>query len=220
MSLSNEPLVNILFDLGNVLVPVHWERAIERISPHVSPDNAALLTQGVWAFQELVRDPATALETGQIEMDKFYRTVSTILGLRLSEEEFHDIWCDIFTLDEQMVELGTWLAQTYSTWLLSNTNAAHYQWIVRRFPRVVFYRAAALSYELGVMKPDTRYYELALRQFNIKPEQSVFIDDREENVEGALRLGIRGIVFKGVPALIRELSALGIKVPEDKGSNL
>lgn len=216
MKAKDNHITNILFDLGNVLVPVHWERAIEQLLPHLSPEKAELLRSDRSAFQELIREPAVALETGQLELAGFYRAVSEILGLALPMDEFHRIWCDIFSLDEGMVSLGERLARKYGTWLLSNTSAAHYQWIIHRFPRVAFYRAAALSYELGVMKPARVYYERALHRLDIEPEQSVFVDDLPENVEGAIRTGIHGIVFTGRADFVRELRILGIEVPYEE----
>ena len=56
-----------------------------------------------------------------------------------------------------------------------------------------------------VMKPDHRIFELALKRFGIKAEESVFIDDNPNNVRAANEMGIRGILFQSKEQLISEL---------------
>ena len=51
-------------------------------------------------------------------------------------------------------------------------------------------------------------------KFGIDPFQAVFIDDLTENVEGAVRAGITGIVFRNHNQLVQELQRLGVNVPE------
>jgi FMN phosphatase YigB (HAD superfamily) len=207
---------DILFDLGNVLVPVDWERAFQRLAPHLPRKMAHLLKEDRPAFVELFREPAIALETGKIDFQHFWTIMSNVLGIEINEADFRFIWCDIFTMDAEMVSLGEALSRNYGTWLLSNTCEAHYNWIMDRFPRVAFFRNAALSFELGVMKPSRRYYEEAIQKFRIEPASSVFIDDLKENVDGAISVGINGILFAGRKLLIQELLKLGVKLPDLK----
>lgn len=205
---------HILFDLGQVLVPFDWDRALQRILPHLSPRMADLLNGDKKAFIELFHEPATELEKGHMDFLEFTEIVSDILGVRLVPEEFRRIWCDIFQPDREMIALGGFLSTHYGTWLVSNTSEAHYRWIVEKFPEVSFYRDAALSFELGVMKPAREYYEQALERFDIDPATAVFIDDLEANVEGAVRSGMIGIVFQGRRELVRQLRDLQVIVPE------
>jgi glucose-1-phosphatase len=208
------PIQHILFDLGNVLVTVDWDRALGRLLPYLTPALAQLLNEDRKAFVGLIHEPGVALETGRIDFEEFHRQVCVTLDISMGLEQFRFIWCDLFRMDEGMVALGEHLEARYQTWLVSNTSQAHYRWIVEKFPRVVFYRGAALSFELGVMKPDREYYEKALKLFGIRAEHALFIDDLEENVAGAIRCGIQGIVFRGRDRLINELDRAGLYVPE------
>lgn len=58
-----------------------------------------------------------------------------------------------------------------------------------------FVRSHHVSYELGCRKPDARYFHLVLERMGCAPEALVFVDDREENVEAARRVGVRAILF-------------------------
>jgi HAD superfamily hydrolase (TIGR01509 family) len=204
-------ITDILFDLGNVLVRFDWDIALSRLEPRLSSDMASLLKEDKQAFKKLFYEPGNALESGEIDFEKFHRIMSARLAISIEEKEFCRIWCDIFELDEDMASLGEELSKDYGTWLVSNTSEAHYQWIINKFPRVLFYRDAALSFDLRVMKPSDKYYSLLIEKFGIDPARSVFIDDIQENVDGAVRAGMKGIVFRGRDRLVAELATMGVK---------
>jgi len=204
---------DILFDLGNVLAPFDWEIALRRLAPYLPADRARLLAEDKEGFKALFHAPTVALETGKIGFERFQSMMEKLLGARILPEEFHTLWCDIFRIDEAMVALGRFLSTHYRTWLVSNTSEAHYRWITAKFPRIAFYRGAALSYELGVMKPCIDFYNKVIERFDIDPGAAVFIDDLSENVEAAVRAGMYGIVFQGAEPLLRQLSELGVKAP-------
>ena len=207
---------NILFDLGNVLVRFDWDIALRRLSRYLPPELLRLLAEDKEAFKRLFHEPATSLEIGKIDFDRFHRIMSDRLGVNIGKADFYRIWCDIFELDEDMAALGMSLSKRYDTWLVSNTSQAHYEWIIEKFPGVLFYKDAALSFEFGVMKPSEKYYSQLIDKFCIDPGRSVFIDDLEENVDGAIRAGMAGIVFQGRRKLVVELEILGLNVAQEK----
>jgi putative hydrolase of the HAD superfamily len=207
---------HMLFDLGQVLVPFDRKRSYHRLLPHLSPEKREFVTLHRNDFEALIEQPAVDLETGRIDFKYFQEQVERVIETSLSTEEFRRIWCDIFWIDEEIVALGEFLSKRYGTWLVSNTSRAHYEWILEKFPRVVFYRDAALSYELGVMKPEKEYYQKALAQFRVDPAHCVFIDDLKENVDGAVAAGMSGIVFTHGAQLVEALKELGVECfPED-----
>lgn len=204
----------MVFDLGNVLVPVRRSRAVDKLEP-LLPENVRVSLRGdETALDRLIAGPLKRLETGAIEFDEFGSEAGEALGIDLSEHDFLTIWCDMFDLNPETTALGTALAQSYGTWLASNTSRVHYEWIVERFPEIRFYRDAALSYELGVMKPDEEYFHRALRKFGIEAHESVFIDDSDPNVQAARRVGMHAVVYREFNQLVRELTALGIAIPD------
>ena len=52
------------------------------------------------------------------------------------------------------------------------------------------------SYELGLLKPDIKIFQVVLQKLNVKPQEVIFIDDKSANVEAAKLIGIHGIVFE------------------------
>ncbi len=63
---------------------------------------------------------------------------------------------------------------------------------------------------VGVLKPARRIYEVALAMSQAEPTASVFIDDRERNLEPARHLGMRTIRFTDTPSLRQDLAGLGV----------
>jgi HAD superfamily hydrolase (TIGR01509 family) len=67
---------------------------------------------------------------------------------------------------------------------------------------------------VGSLKPDSRIYEEAIRVSGKAPEALFFTDDREENIEAALQLGIRAHLFRSLSGLVQALREQGVEVGE------
>jgi epoxide hydrolase-like predicted phosphatase len=65
-----------------------------------------------------------------------------------------------------------------------------------------------LSYKVGLAKPDNAIYELSLKEADVKPNEAVFVDDVQKNIDMANSLGIHGVLFRGPKKLEKDLSAL------------
>jgi HAD superfamily hydrolase (TIGR01509 family) len=58
-----------------------------------------------------------------------------------------------------------------------------------------------VSYEVGCAKPDAEIFELTLDRLGVAAAQALFVDDREVNLEGARRVGLRTLHFTGPHAV-------------------
>lgn len=205
------PIENIIFDLGNVLVPLRWDRAYRLMRPLLQGKALRLLDQDRSAFNELFMGPTIELETGRIDFPRFHDCMRAQLDWDVDIATFEKVWNSIFDLDKDIVALGHTLAERYGTWLASNTSQTHYEFVLAEFPDIRFYRNAALSYQLGHMKPDAEYYSSALTLFGIQAESAVFIDDLPANVQAAVAAGMAGIQYTGYTALVPALHSLGVE---------
>lgn len=89
------------------------------------------------------------------------------------------------------------LSQKYRLFLLSNTDSIH----IERFQHkagISFYRdfyqcfeKVYFSYELGMRKPDSEIFEFIIKEHNLLPKNTLFVDDNLQNVESAEKLGIQ-----------------------------
>lgn len=78
---------------------------------------------------------------------------------------------------------------------LSNYSDEMYCQSEERLSFLKAFDGGVFSWEEKCMKPDPKIYEILLKRYKIVPEQSLFFDDRPENVEGARKVGINGVVF-------------------------
>ena len=95
-------------------------------------------------------------------------------------------------------------------YLLSNTNALHIEHIKARYAFPGLVKGSILSHELKLRKPQREIYEAALRMSRTAPEETIFIDDLEENCAGARKAGLHAIRYRGARDLKKRLGALGL----------
>ena len=123
---------------------------------------------------------------------------------------FDQHFADMFTgetegMYEWMCELK---AKGYRLLGLSNWSAKVLD-VMARFPRVFSpLEGSLISYTCHYLKPEREIYELFLKKFGVLPEECVFIDDRAENIEGASRVGMHGIVFENMEQVKRDMKTL------------
>ena len=97
-----------------------------------------------------------------------------------------------------------------SLFALSNWHCETFAKVRYAYPAFGLFEQIMLSGEYGLIKPDARLYALALGHYGIAAEHLVFIDDRLENVEGARKAGMQGLVFTSADNLRADLIGLGV----------
>lgn len=91
---------------------------------------------------------------------------------------------------------------------LTNWSAENIHIAFERFDFLSLLEGTVVSGIEKMAKPDPGIYRLLLSRYGLKAEESVFIDDREENVEAARQLGFNGIVFVSADDTRRQLDAM------------
>jgi putative hydrolase of the HAD superfamily len=131
-------------------------------------------------------------ETGLITGDEFVDEIAAALDRSLDTAAMLEAASAMFRPNFEMLRtLQTIRQKGIRMGLLSNTNAAHWDWICRRRYAVVegWFDPVVLSYEVNLMKPDTKIYEHSTALVGIEPSEIFFTDDRLDNIEGAERFG-------------------------------
>ena len=150
-------------------------------------------------------------EKGEIEPCHFVEQFCELFDCRLDYEHFCQLWGIIFLpltlIDESLLAA---LANNYKLLSLSNTNAIHFTLVMREYPILGHLHGHVLSYEVGALKPAPEIYRVAVARAGCRAEECLFIDDIVENIEGARREGLDGIVFRNAEQLKRDLALRGI----------
>ncbi|MGZ5440983.1 MAG: HAD family hydrolase [Thermoanaerobaculia bacterium] len=195
-----------LFDLGNTLIKLAYERVLERVCRSAALKRDELL--------ELLEEPGgyRDMERGAVTFREFYEFIADKAGYRGSLHDFREIWSDFF--DGPIVgseDLLDRIRAKYRVAFLSNSNEVHAELIPRRFStlfrkddRFVF------SHRFRVAKPDPEIFRRALEVMGTLPQHVVFVDDLMENVLAARSEGMRAFQFIDAEQLRRELTAEGL----------
>ncbi|HEX4047622.1 MAG TPA: HAD family phosphatase [Elusimicrobiota bacterium] len=204
MPAESSPVRAVFFDIGNVLLRFSSREVLKSIAWEVR-GCPVKLAKYLWHS-----DIGERIERGEIGGVQLYELFQKELGYKGTPAQFRTLWCDHFTLDRGSFALLKKAAKSVPTYLLSNTNQLHIDFIRERyeFPNVV--RGAILSHELGLRKPDPAIYRAALELSGTKPEETVFVDDLKPNVASAQKLGMIAIRYRGAEDLRRRFETLGL----------
>ena len=199
----------IYFDLGNVLALFDHETGCEQVS--------ALTGVPIMKVRDIIFGAGLDVqyETGKISSRQFVDTFADQSNTRPDADEFLHAASNIFTLNREIVPLITQLrAISFPMGILSNTCEAH--WHFLSHPRFAVinecFEKCILSYESKSMKPDGKIYADAAALAQTAPDRILFVDDRDENVQGAINAGFDAHIFTSAGQVYRLLAERGIQM--------
>lgn len=186
----------VIFDLGRVLVAIDDTLLAERLFHGLDTKDSRQLAR------QTMSDPVMIeFNTGRISPEKFYEKMRQTYHWDFDVDTFGSLWCSIFYPMEGMEHLVKQLRGRVKLGLLSDTDPLHWNYIIRTWPWLEIFEKPALSYQLGVMKPDPAIYLAAAENVDAPPENCLYIDDLEENVKGACAVGMSAVRFENIPQL-------------------
>ena len=204
-------LRTVIFDLGGVIVPLDFKRGysmMERVCGYPAAEIPGRLRS---------TDLVTRFESGQLEAREFVREISKVLELRLSYDEFCDLWSSIFLphtlVSESLLER---VRRRNRLLLLSNTNSIHFEMIERNYPILRHFDEYVLSYRVGALKPSPKIYREVIARAGCRPEECFFTDDIPAYVEGARKEGIDAVQFESGAQIEEELKKRGVIGADDR----
>lgn len=185
---------NLLFDLGGVIMNIdrnHCVEAFKKLGME-NPDN--------FLGEYSQTGPFGDLESGKISVDEFHEALRPFLPETVTDKQMDDAFSDfLLGIPESRLEALKELRKKYKVYILSNTNPIMwYNRIAQEFAKQggdisTYTDGAVTSFEEKVMKPDARIFEAACKKLNIKPEETVFLDDSINNTNAAEALGFETI---------------------------
>ena len=206
MSTAFKPEPVFFFDLAGVLLK--WDPS----------DVYAELFHGEahrhsFFFTEVLDTPtlhkiATSRDSRQVMQDLIAKHPSFTQPIEAFWSRWDEMVSDAFP---ETVALTRELRENaWQTNLLGNWSRDEFDRAVRRYDFLTEFEHAIISGDHGVMKPDPRFFEIALERLKLSPAQCIFIDDTPANVEAAEQIGFTAIQFTDAKALRIELVQLGI----------
>ena len=213
---------NIIFDFGAVLVD--WDRhylyddyfktpeARELFERNTGRKGLTYLEMSNWFLDNVCTIPWNA----QMDGGKPLEQGTNELVAQFPEWEkpirmFFDEWIKMFHgAIDGMYEIVSELKQKgYALYGLSNWAAATFdKYVGPNFPVFQLLEGMVVSGHEFCIKPDEKIYRLLLDRYNLKPEESVFVDDSIPNLEGAARLGIHTYHFTNAATFKADLDKI------------
>jgi putative hydrolase of the HAD superfamily len=200
-------VTHIFFDIGGVRGSNGWDREQRSdAARHFQLDAAEL--------EDLHGETIAMLEQGRMALSEYLRSTVFYRPRAFEPEAFEAYMQAQSSPFPETIELARSLARTgrYRLMTINNESAELNQYRIERFGLRDIFLAFFSSCWIGVLKPGLRIYEVALAMSQAGPEGSVFIDDRERNLEPARTLGMRTIRYTDAPRLRQELAALGVQL--------
>ena len=95
---------------------------------------------------------------------------------------------------------------------LTNWSAETFPIAIKKYKFLELFEGIVVSGEIKMLKPFKEIYDYTIEKYNLDPKKCVFIDDRLDNVEGAIICGINGIQFESPEKLINKLKELKVEI--------
>jgi len=198
-----EAIESVIFDWGGVL--------IEDPAPGLMQYCAKALRVSKANYIKAHSKFADDFQKGLICEDTFWERICR--ELKVPMPKANSLWAeafqaayrprdDMFSMADSLQENGCKAA------VLSNTEVPAMEFFHRQ--HYDMFDVLVFSCAEGVKKPGRKIYELTLQKLNSQPEQSVFIDDKPEYINGAKEVGINTVLFQSMDQVKNELARLGI----------
>ena len=158
-----------------------------------------LIKPGGWGYEHEV---FLQMEQGRISDQAFRDGIRNLLPIHAPDREIDQAWCAmILDFRAEKIRLLHQLRSTYRLFLFSNTNAIHVNHFRDLFLKEFGYPIDDLfdkvyySNRMGVRKPKLQAFQHVLNDAGLNANETLFIDDSEENVQGARQTGMQAIHF-------------------------
>ena len=184
---------NIIFDLGGVLLEIHYQKSVIAFAElgltdyddHFKQDYSSSL------FEEL--------ETGAISEHTFCNKIREIFHTDVSDDNIKKAWNAMLgNFIPENLNILTRSAQKYKVYLFSNTNKIHQEEFMKIYQRQFgnndfdnHFIKAYYSHSCGWRKPNAQAYINLLETENLVASETLFIDDTLKNIEGAIKAGLK-----------------------------
>lgn len=209
---------NLLFDLGGVIMNIRREDCVSAFKAIGMADADKYLGEYSQA------GPFKGIEDGSYTIDRFHEEIRKLIPQEVSDEAIDTAFGKFLTgiPVERLRELEK-LHRRFGIYMLSNTNPIMWaDGIDRNFRKDghdvdYYFDGIVKGYEAGAMKPDPAIFRTVIERLGIKPDETVFFDDSEKNLEAAREFGFHSILVKPGDEFMQLLGSYpGVELTEEK----
>ena len=185
-----ENIKNIILDLGGVLINLDYDKTNNALA-ELGYANGFTKAKQVDLFDRL--------EEGLVSDSDFLDEFNQLADANHSHEKITEAWNAILLdFPAKRLELVKQLSENYRVFLFSNTNSIHIKEVYSELKKQHginnlngHFEKVYLSNELGIRKPKPEGFTHIVNTHNLKLEETLFIDDSPQHIEGAKKAGIK-----------------------------
>lgn len=187
---------NIIFDLGNVLNSFKPAQYFKKDFVDSERLCSYLFNDEIWNdYDQGIISKEYLYDQMKLRHPQDYEALAYIL----------DHWIEVIQPIEIMCKHFITLSkQGYQTFVLSNVSEEGSK-VMANQEISAYARGMVFSYALKINKPDPRIYTYLVENYDLKYEECLFLDDKKENVEAAIALGMQGIVVSDIEEAMKEM---------------
>ena len=188
----------VIFDLGGVLINLDIHKTLDAFKK--------LIGHGFDILEEAQLNQSFYMEyeKGIISCEQFREHIRGLTERPLSDQEIDKAWnAMLLDIPQDRFSWIEALKKDYQLCILSNTNVIHVESFHQIFGEQTPYKHPSEIFDqlfyscyMGKRKPDSDIYTEVLEKMNIMPEEAVFYDDKQENIDTAVSLGIKGVLVE------------------------
>lgn len=199
-SCYNDSMIKaIIFDLGGVL----FTNGTKKFAKHIAEKHQLNFKDvyGILNYSEI----GNAYREGKITRDVFYESFKKQFHIKDDTNKLEQKWIEVYQLVEETKEIIEVLRKKYKIYFLSDNVKERVEAAEKKYRFFKLFHGGVFSHEVGVRKPNTRIYEIALEKANVKSEETLFIDDKQINLPPAEKLGMNTLLFTSPEQLKADL---------------
>jgi HAD superfamily hydrolase (TIGR01509 family) len=149
--------------------------------------------------KELRRQYLRPADRGDISQEELFKQLSVMAGV--PAEDIEKDWETHARFNNELIQLIRELRARYKIGLLSNATSPFFHTVMALSGTTELFDHIIVSSEIGHAKPEPEIYEAILSEMKIAPSEALMIDDSQENLDGARKVGIAGYLFTSVREL-------------------
>ena len=194
----------LLLDLGGVVLGINFRRVFRYWA------NAAGVDESVFYKNWKLDEAYEAQEIGELDFAGYTEHLSRSLNVAMSDEQWREGWNALWTRPHEGVKaLFPSLKKRFQLCAFSNTNAVHAESFLSLYPDVfAHFDQLYLSHEVGCRKPATESFLRICSMLQCQPKQVTFLDDSQENIEGAKSAGFTAYLTRSESEVVQVLRSL------------
>ncbi len=209
--MNSQSIKTIIFDFGGVILDIDPQITIQEFQKLGFKDLAKAQSK------EFIEDIIRKFERGIYTPEVFRNKLRAFLELDVTDQQLDDAWnALLYDIPAERVEILEQVKKNYQMLMLSNSNEIHYDLYVRDLQLRFGYREfdelfnkAYFSFDVHLSKPDPEVFEFVMYQHDLDPSNTLFIDDKVENIAAAEKLGFKTYLLTK-PERIRDIFKDGV----------